>query len=194
MVIKGFKAAAAAANLRYKDRFDLGLIVAEAPAAWAGVFTRNVCRAAPVAWSEARAARGRGRAFLANAGQANAQTGRRGEEDCRASAEALAALLGCSPEEVLLASTGVIGQYLNLPALTSRLSGLVAGLRPDGLDDFAQAILTTDPRPKTAAAELELNGRPVSIWGCAKGSGMVAPNMATMLGFLLTDAELEPAL
>ena len=194
MAVKGFRAAAVAANMRYRDRLDLGLIVAETPAAWAGVFTRNICQAAPVLWSKEGAARGRGRAFLVNAGQANAQTGRRGEADCRRSAEALGALIGARPEEVLLASTGVIGQYVDIEALTAHLPALAAALRPDGLEDFARAILTTDTQAKTAAEEFELNGRPVSLWGCAKGSGMLAPDMATMLGFLLTDAEIAPGL
>ena len=194
MAVKGFRAAAVAANMRYKDRLDLGLIVAEGPAAWAGVFTRNICRAAPVIWSAERAALGRGRAFLVNVGQANAQTGRPGEADCRRSAEALGSLLGLGPEEVLLASTGIIGQPVNMKALISALPALAAGLDPEGLADFATAILTTDTRPKTAAGEFELNGRPVALWGCAKGSGMIAPDMATMLGFLLTDAEIEPGL
>ncbi|MDR2725980.1 MAG: bifunctional glutamate N-acetyltransferase/amino-acid acetyltransferase ArgJ [Candidatus Adiutrix sp.] len=194
MAVKGFRAAAVAANMRYKDRLDLGLIMAEAPAAWAGVFTRNICQAAPVIWSIQGAARGRGRAFLVNAGQANAQTGRPGEADCRRSAEALGALLGLAPEEMLLASTGIIGQPVNMEALTAALPALAAGLSPDGLFDFAEAILTTDTRAKTAAGEFEMNGRPVAVWGCAKGSGMMAPDMATMLAFLLTDAELEPGL
>ena len=194
LAVKGFRAAAVAANMRYKNRLDLGLIVAENPAAWAGVFTRNICRAAPVLWSAERAARGRGRAFLVNAGQANAQTGRRGEADCRRAAEVLADLIGLGPEEVLLASTGVIGQYVNMEALAAGLPALAAKLAPEGLVDFSRAILTTDTRAKTAAEEFELNGRPVAVWGCAKGSGMIAPDMATMLGFLLTDAEIEPGL
>ena len=194
MAVKGFRASAAASGMRYKNRLDLGLITAEGPATWAGVFTRNICRAAPVIWSMERVLRGRGRAILVNAGQANAQTSRRGEADCRRSAEALGSLLGLTPEEVLLASTGVIGQYMNMEALTDALPALAAGLTPEGLADFAQAILTTDTRAKTAALEFELNGRPVAIWGCAKGSGMMAPDMATMLGFLLTDAEIEPGL
>ena len=194
MAVKGFRAAAVAANMRYKDRLDLGLIVAEGPAAWAGVFTRNICRAAPVHWSAEAAARGRGRAFLVNAGQANAQTGGRGEADCRRSAEALGSILGLEPEEVLLASTGVIGQYVNMEALEAGLPALAAKLSPEGLADFAQAILTTDTRAKTAAEEFELDGRRVAVWGCAKGSGMIAPDMATMLAFLLTDAEIEPGL
>ena len=194
MAIKGFRAAAAAANLRYKDRFDLGLIVADSPAAWAGVFTQSVCQAAPVVWSRERCAQGRGRAILANAGQANAQTGREGEANCRLSAELIGGAAGFSPEEIMLASTGIIGQQINMPALTAAVPRLVAALRPDGLDDFAQAVMTTDTFAKTADAEFLHDGVRVGVWGCAKGSGMIAPNMATMLGFVLTDAEASPEL
>ncbi len=194
MMVKGFRAAAAVANMRYKDRLDLGLIVADRPASWAGVFTQSVCQAAPVLWSRAAAAAGRGRAFLVNAGQANAQTGKAGERDCRASSDLLGELLDCTPAEVMLASTGVIGQPLNMERLNQALPGLVQALRPEGLGDFARAIMTTDTHDKTASDSFELDGRIVSIWGCAKGSGMIAPNMATMLGFILTDAEVAPEL
>lgn len=192
MTVKGFKGAAAAANMRYKDRFDLGLILADAPAAWAGVFTQSVCLAAPVIWSKRRAALGRGRAFLANAGQANAQTGRQGEDNCLASAKLVGEAFGCSTDEVMLASTGVIGAQINMEALSRAFPSLIPALRPEGLTDFARAIMTTDTFAKVAEAEFELGGRTVLVWGCAKGSGMIAPNMATMLGFLLTDARISP--
>ena len=194
MVVKGFKAAAVIANMRYKNRFDLGLIAAEAPAACAGVFTQSVCQAAPVIWSRRSAGQGYGRAFLANAGQANAQTGREGEANCLSSAELTARELGCRPEEIMLASTGVIGQQINMTAMTPAIPGLVQTLRPEGLDDFAQAILTTDTISKTAAESFQCEGREINVWGCAKGSGMIAPNMATMLAFVLTDAEVAPDL
>lgn len=192
MTVKGFKGAAVAANMRYKDRFDLGLILADAPAAWAGVFTQSVCQAAPVIWSRQRAALGRGRAFLANAGQANAQTGRQGDDNCLASARLISEAFGCSSDEVMLASTGVIGAQINMEALGRAFPSLIPALRPEGLADFARAIMTTDTFAKVAEAEFELGGRAVSVWGCAKGSGMIAPNMATMLGFLLTDAQISP--
>ncbi len=196
MTVTGFKAAAFAAGLRYSGRFDMGLIAADREAAWAGVFTQSVCRAAPVVWSKERAARGRGRAILVNAGQSNAQTGRLGEEHCRISAETLGGLLNVSSDQVMLASTGIIGQPINIEALTKVLPPLAAALSgaPQGLEDFAQAILTTDTRAKTAAAEIEVGGRRAAIWGCAKGSGMIAPNMATMLGFMLTDVAIAPEL
>lgn len=194
MSVKGFKAAAKAAGLRYKNRFDIGLIAADAPAAWAGVFTKSVCLAAPVIWSADKIRSGRGRAILVNAGQANAQTGRAGDEDCRTSAERTASLLGIEPEEVVMASTGVIGQRIPMDTFSAALPDLASGLSPDGLDDFAQAIMTTDTFVKTASAEIKTDGKTISIWGCAKGSGMIAPNMATMLGFVLTDADVSPEL
>ena len=194
MIVKGFRAAAVAAGLRYKDRFDLGLIVADAPSSWAGIFTQSNCPASPVIWSRENAARGRGRAILANAGQANAQTGKDGDTNCRLSAKLIGGALGFTPEEVMLASTGVIGQQINMNALTHAVPKLGPALGPDGLDDFAHSIMTTDTRVKTAEAAFELDGRTVSIWGCAKGSGMIAPNMATMLGFILTDGQLTPEL
>ncbi len=194
MLIKGFQASAVIANMRYKDRFDLGLIVADALVSWAGVFTTSNCCAAPVIWSRARALQGRGRAFLVNAGQANAQTGTVGAEHCVQSAQALAKLLGFQPEEVMLASTGIIGQFINWEAMEKSLPHLTTTLRPDALDDFSQAILTTDTKPKTATCQLDLDGTTVNIWGCVKGSGMIAPQMATMLGFILTDADLPPEL
>ncbi|MDR2613380.1 MAG: bifunctional glutamate N-acetyltransferase/amino-acid acetyltransferase ArgJ [Deltaproteobacteria bacterium] len=188
--VPGFRAASAASGMRYRNRPDLGLIVADPYCGWSGVFTRNLCAAAPVLWSRER---GRGRAILANAGQANAQTGERGLEDARISAEALSRLLGSriagvGTDDVLLASTGVIGQPVNMEALLAALPGLVEGLSPGGLEGFSRAILTTDTVPKAERAEVkEPGGASYSIWGCVKGSGMIAPDMATMLGFVLTD-------
>lgn len=192
MKVKGFKAAAVNAGLRYKDRFDLGLMVSEAPAAWAGVFTQSQCAAAPVLWSRevSGTGTGMGRAFLVNAGQANAQTGLEGAGDCRRSALGLSKLLAVKPEEIMLASTGIIGQRINMSFLEGKLPELVAGLREEALDDFSQAILTTDLTAKTSSMEFDCQGVPVSIWGCVKGSGMIAPNMATMLAFILTDASV----
>ncbi|MDR0548580.1 MAG: bifunctional glutamate N-acetyltransferase/amino-acid acetyltransferase ArgJ [Deltaproteobacteria bacterium] len=193
MIPKGFRAAAVEAQMRYKNRLDLGLIVADEFQASAGVFTQNVSQAAPVVWSKNRIATGR--AILVNAGQANAQTGRGAGDRCLQSAKAVAELLLLSSDEILLASTGVIGQPLNIEALISAVPNLVKNLSVDGFDDFAKAILTTDTKPKTAETTIPFDsGPPASIWGVAKGSGMIAPNMATMLGFVLTDAAVEPKL
>jgi glutamate N-acetyltransferase/amino-acid N-acetyltransferase len=172
--------------MRYKGRPDLGLLAAAPWSGSAGVYTRSLCPAAPVLWSRGRS--GGGRAVLANAGQANAQTGEKGLADCRASAEALAGIAGIGAEEVLLASTGVIGQPLNLGAMLAALPGLAAGLSPDGLEGFSRAILTTDTAPKAARETVVEPGGPTyAVWGCAKGSGMIAPDMATMLAFVITD-------
>ncbi|MEW5723391.1 MAG: bifunctional glutamate N-acetyltransferase/amino-acid acetyltransferase ArgJ [Thermodesulfobacteriota bacterium] len=191
MIVPGFKAAAVAAGLKYQDRPDLGLIVAERPVDAAGVFTRSVVQAAPVLWCRERLAGGRAAAILVNAGQANACTGPEGRRAAEASARAAARAVGCRPEEVLLASTGVIGAPLNLPALEKALPALAAGLKEDGLEDTARAIMTTDTRPKTAVAGGEIEGRLFTVAGLAKGSGMIAPDMATMLSFILTDAAVE---
>ena len=193
MKIAGFKAAAVQAGLRKKDRLDVGLIVGEGPVSAAGVFTRNRVQAAPVLWSRRCLGPGRARAILVNSGQANACTGPEGLEAASRSASALAAALGCPAEEILLASTGVIGEPLNLAALTRAVPALVAGLSEDGLGQVARAMMTTDTRPKTAEAEGVAAGRPFHLAGMAKGSGMIAPNMATMLSFILTDAAIEPA-
>jgi glutamate N-acetyltransferase/amino-acid N-acetyltransferase len=179
--------------MRYKNRLDLGLVVADEFQAAAGVFTQNVSQAAPVIWSKSRIARGR--AILVNAGQANAQTGRGAADRCLQSAAAVASRLEMNADEVLLASTGIIGQPLNVEALVSATPSLVKKLSLDGFNDFSRAIMTTDTVPKTAEAEVPFESGPQPlIWGVAKGSGMIAPNMATMLGFVLTDAAIEPKL
>jgi glutamate N-acetyltransferase/amino-acid N-acetyltransferase len=172
--------------MRYRDRPDLGLIVADSFSGSAGIFTRNLCAAAPVVWSREREAAGQ--AVLANAGQANAQTGRQGLADAKASAKAVGSLIGLPADKVLLASTGIIGQPMNMEAMLPALEGLAGALAPEGLSGFAEAILTTDTVPKTASARGRTpDGREWSLWGCAKGSGMLAPDMATMLAFALTD-------
>jgi glutamate N-acetyltransferase/amino-acid N-acetyltransferase len=175
--------------MRYKDRLDLGLIVAQDFYSGAAVFTTNICQAAPVLWSKDRYLGGR--AILANAGQANAQTGKSGFEDATKCAQALGGLLRLEADKILLASTGVIGDRLNMEALESALPRLVESLREDAFEDFSKAILTTDTVPKVSQRTVELSGERASIWGCVKGSGMIAPTMATMLAFVLTDLKVE---
>ncbi|MDR2200111.1 MAG: bifunctional glutamate N-acetyltransferase/amino-acid acetyltransferase ArgJ [Deltaproteobacteria bacterium] len=189
MLPEGFKAGAAASGARYADRLDLGLILAEKFYSGAAVFTRNLCRAAPVLWSGERFPRGR--AILANAGQANAQTGERGLSDCRLCAEELGKLLHLPPDEILLASTGVIGQNLNTGAILKALPELVRNASPAGFPDFASAILTTDTRPKIKTLRVEAGDSSFRLAGCAKGAGMLSPSMATMLAFVLTDLKVE---
>jgi glutamate N-acetyltransferase/amino-acid N-acetyltransferase len=188
MKVKGFKAAGLAAGLRYQEKMDLGLIAADTAVNAAGVFTTNLVKAAPVLWSREQLAGGRARAILVNSGQANACTGQAGLEASASSARAVAAQLGCGPEEVLVASTGVIGEQLNLAALEKAAPELAAGLDEDGLPRVAQAMMTTDTYPKMAEARGLIDGREFNVVGLVKGAGMICPNMATMLCFVLTDA------
>jgi glutamate N-acetyltransferase/amino-acid N-acetyltransferase len=182
----GFEASAIASGARYKDRLDLGLIVADPFYGGAATFTRNRAKAAPLIWSKGKSHKGR--VILANAGQANAQTGREGFANCKKIAKSLAELLEVSPDEVLLASTGVIGQQLNMPAILNSLPELAANISEDNFTDFASAIMTTDKAMKICAARVSLSGgEKFELMGCVKGSGMIAPNMATMLSFIMTD-------
>jgi glutamate N-acetyltransferase/amino-acid N-acetyltransferase len=180
--------------MRYKGRPDLGIMFAESFCSCAAVFTKNLCQAAPVIWSRERFRKGR--AVLANAGQANAQTGEKGLQDAKEGAAALGALLKIPTDEVLVASTGVIGAPMNMEALLKALPKLAESLgsQEKDFEAFSRAILTTDTCPKTAEAEVDVNGAKGSIWGCAKGSGMIAPDMATMLAFILTDVKVEGGL
>ncbi len=163
---------------------DLGLLASEFPAAWAGTFTRNAAAAAPVTWSRGRLGRPV-RALVVNSGNANACTGPDGYAAVERTAAAAAEVLGCSVDEVLVSSTGPIGVPLPIERIVSALPTAAAGLSEDTAE-FAAAIMTTDTRPKVARRELE----GASITGVAKGAAMLAPNMATMLAFIATDAEV----
>jgi glutamate N-acetyltransferase/amino-acid N-acetyltransferase len=196
----GFCYASTYAGIRKVPKDDLALIVSETPAAAAAVYTQNLVRAAPVRLCQAhlRASGGRARAILVNAGNANCAT-RTGDRVARATCRAAAKLLRVPPEQVLPASTGVIGVELDPRLITGALPGLVERLAPERFADVARAILTTDLKPKTAFAELSIGGGVVRLAGMTKGSGMIHPRMATTLGFLLTDArlsarDLKPAL
>lgn len=192
MRINGFKSAAHAGTLRKEGRLDIGLIVADQPAATAAVFTTSSVKAAPVIWSAGIVQSGLCRAILVNAGRANACTGLEGLDDAKASASTLAAELGGSQDQVLLASTGVIGERLNMEAIFAAIPQLVGNLDESSLPKVAEAMMTTDTVPKTAQAQGEIEGRPFKVVGLAKGVGMIEPNMATMLSFILTDAAVEP--
>ncbi len=192
MEVRGFKAAAVAGGLRYKKRSDVGLIVADEPAAAAGVFTLSLTQAAPVLWSKPIAAQGRARAILVNAGQANACTGEAGLENARRSAEAVAKAVGCGANEVFLASTGVIGQPLNIEAMEKCVPELKSDLAGDKLTRVAEAMMTTDTVRKIVEVKGTIQGKEFTVAGMAKGSGMICPNMATMLSFVLTDAAVSP--
>ncbi|MCF8062592.1 MAG: bifunctional glutamate N-acetyltransferase/amino-acid acetyltransferase ArgJ [Deltaproteobacteria bacterium] len=190
-MVPGFRSAAAAAGLKKHGGLDLGLIVSDEPAGAAGVFTTNRVRAAPVVLSQEHIIRGEARAILANAGCANACTGTPGLEDARKTADAAGKALGVQPEEVLVASTGVIGARLDVDGITGALPGLVAGLSEEDLPRVAEAVMTTDSFPKLSRFDGSAGGRPYRIVGIAKGAGMIMPDMATMLSFVLTDAGIS---
>jgi len=190
----GFLAAAVTAGLKPSGKPDLSLLLAPEGAVCAGTFTTSLVRAACVDLCAERlqAAGGRARAVLTNSGQANACTGERGLADSLTATAELAARLGLAPEAVLLCSTGVIGVPIPIDTLVAGLDPLVAALSPEGGDAAARAILTTDLIDKQCALEADLGGRRVRIGGMAKGSGMIHPDMATMLGTLSCDAGLPP--
>ncbi|MDR2051717.1 MAG: bifunctional glutamate N-acetyltransferase/amino-acid acetyltransferase ArgJ [Deltaproteobacteria bacterium] len=188
----GYKYATASAGFRENGRRDLALALSERPAATAALFTSNRFNAAPVRVARGLlAAGGRFRAVLFNAGQANAGTGGQGEEDCRETLRLAAAAAGLNPEEILPASTGIIGDRLNLSLWERTMPALAADLGKSSPEDFAGAIMTTDRFPKIARAEVRLAGGVARLCGMAKGAGMICPNMATMLALLLCDAEVE---
>jgi glutamate N-acetyltransferase/amino-acid N-acetyltransferase len=188
--LAGVRLGAAAAGIRYKGRTDLVMAELAPGTAVAGVFTRNRCPGAPIDWCRAALPGGRARALVVNAGNANVFTGRAGAVAARATAEAAAALVGCAPGEVFIASTGVIGEPLPHERITTALPALHAGLRADGWEAAARGIMTTDTFPKAATRVAEIGGAAVRITGIAKGSGMIAPDMATMLCFVFTDAAI----
>jgi glutamate N-acetyltransferase/amino-acid N-acetyltransferase len=189
----GFRAAAVAAGIK-PGRLDLALLVADGVGTAAGVFTTNLARAAPVLLSREHVAGGRARAIVVNAGCANAATGEGGLADARATAEAVAAAVGCAPREVLVASTGVIGVRLPMERLRAGIAEAGRRLSREGGAEAARAILTTDTRPKEVAVEFPNGGATCVVGGMAKGAGMVAPSLATMLAFFTTDAAVEASL
>lgn len=191
--VAGVRFAAVAAGIRYQDRLDLMLLEVPEGSSVAGVFTRSATPGHPVLWCRKQLARGRVRALIANAGNANVFRGEEGDRAVEAEARAVAAALHCRPDEVFVASTGVIGERLPVERITARVPELVAKLRPDAIEEAARAIMTTDTFPKGSFATCRIDGVPVTIAGIAKGSGMIAPNLATMLAFIVTDARLPHA-
>lgn len=192
---KGFRAAGITAGLKPSGTPDLALILSDCDAIAAGVFTTSQVRAACVDYcQDLLEEKPTARAILCNAGQANACTGEQGKQDAIASAQSLAAALGISPTEVLTASTGVIGQRLKIDVLQAGIPGLVDALSPEGSDQAARAIVTTDLVTKSIALETQIGDRPVRVGGISKGSGMIHPNMATMLAFVTCDAAVSPQL
>ncbi|HAA02231.1 MAG TPA: hypothetical protein DCE18_02525 [Syntrophobacteraceae bacterium] len=193
--VPGFRVSAVHAGIRYRERPDLALIAAEDVAVAAGVFTQNQFPAAPVLLCKEHLAARQARAIVINSGIANAGTGQEGLDRARAMASLAAGALGIARESVLVCSTGVIGQQIPLEAVEQAVPKLTEILREEGWDDVARAIMTTDTVPKTASTRLVLDGKTVTITGIAKGAGMIAPNMATLLAFVCTDAKVSgPAL
>ena len=191
MIVKGFQAAGIAAGIKKHGGLDLALIAADRPVAAAGVFTQNRVKAAPVLLCQRRLRPGQAQAIVINSGNANACNGPRGQEDARDLTRESARLLSIPEATVLPASTGVIGQPLPVDLIKGALPQLTARLRPDGLAEVAEAIMTTDTRPKTAFVREKLWGQPITLAGLAKGAGMIHPDMATLLAFVCTDAAIS---
>jgi len=188
--IAGVRLAAAACGVRYPGRADVMVAVLDPGTTIAGVFTRSKAPGAPVLWCREILPRGKARAIVVNAGNANVFTGKAGRRAVEATAAAAAKAVGCEPEEVYLSSTGVIGEVLPAEKIVAGLPGAVAAARADGWTDAAGAIMTTDTFRKTAMRRADIAGTTVTINGFCKGSGMIAPDMATMLAYVFTDAAL----
>lgn len=189
--IAGVRLSGVEANIRYKGRTDLMLVEFAPGTTAAGVFTRNLCPGAPIPWCRgALAHTPHARALLVNSGNANVFTGRAGEEAVVACAGEVAHLLDCPVEDVFLASTGVIGETLPYKKIIAALPAAIEGLHEDRWEDAARAIMTTDTFPKAARREVAIGDVTVCLQGIAKGSGMIAPDMATMLAYVATDAAL----
>jgi glutamate N-acetyltransferase/amino-acid N-acetyltransferase len=188
--IAGVRLATAEAGIRYTNRTDVLLAVLDTGTTVAGVFTRSKCPSAPVEWCRAKLPRGKARALVVNSGNANAFTGKTGRQATALTAQIAAKALGCSPNEVYLASTGVIGEPLDATKFDGVLGALAEQAAPKQWMGAARAIMTTDTFPKVATATVKIGKTEVSINGIAKGAGMIAPDMATMLSFVFTDAPI----
>ncbi|MUZ72687.1 bifunctional glutamate N-acetyltransferase/amino-acid acetyltransferase ArgJ [Agrobacterium vitis] len=191
--IRGVSMATAAAGIKYKNRTDVLLMVFDQPASVAGVFTRSKCPSAPVDFCRKNLAHGVARGVVVNSGNANAFTGTKGRAATELTAKSAASALNCKEHEIYLASTGVIGEPLD----ATKFAGVLDDMARDAKGDFwleaAKAIMTTDTYPKVANRSAEIGGVTVTINGIAKGAGMIAPDMATMLSFVVTDADIAPA-
>jgi glutamate N-acetyltransferase/amino-acid N-acetyltransferase len=190
--VAGVRFAACAAGIRYAGRTDLMLAVLDPGTVVAGVLTRSRTSSAPVLWCRANLPKGKARALVVNSGNANTFTGKKGAEATRMTAEAAAAAVDCAPDEVYVSSTGVIGEPLDASKFAHLLDGLAEAAAPDAWHDAARAIMTTDTFPKLAARTARLGGADVVINGFAKGAGMIAPDLATMLVYIFTDAAVDP--
>ena len=188
--VVGVKLAAAATGIRYKDRVDVLLATLAEGTTVAGTLTKSKSPSAPVDWCETNLKQGKARALIVNAGNANAFTGKKGVATVKAVAKTAALQLGCKQSEIFQASTGVIGEPLNPEPITAALASLAANVKADAWDMAAKAIMTTDTFPKMATAQVKVGKHIVTINGIAKGSGMIAPDMATLLVFIFTDAKI----
>jgi glutamate N-acetyltransferase/amino-acid N-acetyltransferase len=191
-VVPGFKASAVAAGIKKRGGLDLGLLFSERDASAAAVFTANKVKAAPVLVSRENVKKGKARAIVANSGNANACTGEVGLQSTRYITEGIAKALEINPDQVLVASTGVIGAPLNTEVIGKALPDLVKGLSPDAVPRVGEAIMTTDSFPKLSLFEGKAGGKSYKVVGMAKGAGMIMPELATMLCFVLTDIAVEP--
>ena len=193
--IGGVRLSTAAAGIRYAGRTDVLLALFDAGTTVAGVFTRSKCPSAPVEWCRAQLKSGKARALVVNSGNANAFTGKSGRVATKLTAATAAKAAHCKPSEVFLASTGVIGEPLDATKFASVMDGLSQRARPGDFLDAARAIMTTDTFAKVATAKAKIGKTTVTVNGIAKGAGMIAPDMATMLSFVFTDAAIAaPAL
>ncbi len=188
--IAGVRIATGAAGIRYKGRTDVFSALLDKGTTVAGVFTKSKCPAAPVDWCRDKIKAGKARVLVVNSGNANAFTGRTGREATRYTAASASKAASCKPGEVFLASTGVIGEPLDARAFDRVMDDLVAAAKPGNFEAAARAIMTTDTFPKGATATAKLGAATVTICGIAKGAGMIAPDMATMLSFVFTDAPI----
>ena len=189
--IDGVRFATAEAGIKYKGRTDVLLARIDEGTTVAGVFTKSRCSSAPVDWCKTILKSGRARGLMVNSGNANAFTGKKGKAAVELSAGIAARALDCKPEEIFLASTGVIGEPLAAEKFETVIDGLAAMEKPAAWIDAARAIMTTDTYPKVATASVDLDGETLTINGMAKGAGMIAPDMATMLSFIFTDAAIS---
>ncbi|MBN9603610.1 MAG: bifunctional glutamate N-acetyltransferase/amino-acid acetyltransferase ArgJ [Afipia felis] len=192
-VINGVKLATAAAGIRYKGRTDVLLALFDKGTTVAGVFTKSKCPSAPVDWCRAKLKKGLARALVVNSGNANAFTGKTGKTATALTAKIAASATGSSADQIFLASTGVIGEPLDATKFNGVLDDLAKKAAPGGWDEAARAIMTTDTFPKLATKTVKLGKARVTINGIAKGAGMIAPDMATMLSFVFTDAPISAA-
>src|SRR6476620_4980450 len=192
--IAGVKLATAAAGIRYKGRTDVLLAVMDKGTTAAGVFTKSKCPSAPVEWCRAKLKGGKARALVVNSGNANAFTGKTGKQSTALTAQIAAKAVGCTVNDIFLASTGVIGEPLDATKFDGVLATLNETAVSGGWMDAARAIMTTDTFPKVATATVKLGKAKVTINGMAKGAGMIMPDMATMLSFIFTDAPLSASM